>query len=482
MQNNPTNTKEQEDLKILVETFFKNIKAVTSWNNNILNIDKVPQDFEKLFGKKAPYGFVFDNSNSNIETELISKGSSLLKLIASYLDKQAQTTILKIQFNSDIKNEIKKSIDLNDFEIMNTITKNINDYIYRFTIGTTFQYLNEKEQIINTIYIHDKSIENNFKVEDYNTIDGKKEEVILTNIKDQYSIAKDNIRVLIQKRISEISEILNKSIEKEIWRIETHYLSQIHEIDNEIQDNENKIKELEKKLAKSSESNKKSIQEKISHNKETNEKLKESEDKQRFIKEKDFFINDEKQKHSLNISNNLINSTIIYYPIYKTKLSLKNKLSNINKDIELEYNPLTKKLSPLLCDSCKNKIKSIEVCSSNHISCKNCLKRCPSCSKIICPSCKSLECSICGIKTCPKCESSCHICKKPVCKNHSCKDNMTGKNLCNNCAVFCTVCNKYTSKNNIKRCENCRSPACIKCLKTRFLNNKSRLVCDNCNK
>ncbi|VVB78843.1 Uncharacterised protein [uncultured archaeon] len=474
----------EDNLKGLTEKFFKSLKCEVIWKGKILFIEKVPADFEKLFGKKSPYSFVFDTADLNDETELITKGSSLIKLIANYLDHKAQTTLLKIKFNPDFKTELKKNINWNDYEIVSISEKENNDYIYRFTIMTIFQYLNEKEQIISTIYIHNKSILDNFNADNYETGEGKKEEISFdnANIRENYAIAKDKLKYLLQKRTEHISQLLNKSLEKEIQRIDSHYKSEYGEIDTEVGDAIKKIQELNLKLKRASAKNRPIIEEKMERLNQTIEKLNKSEEKEKFEREKSFLINDEKQKHSINISNNLINTSIIYYPIYSLKASIKKKdnLSGFSKEIRLDYNPLTKRLSQLLCEGCKKEINEVNLCSTNHLACTQCISKCPSCFKIVCNSCKKSSCTVCGISMCQKCETICFKCLKPVCKSHSCKDSINGKNLCNNCAEYCPICQRFSQKTNFKKCQSCSSNFCVYCTKSKIVNSKTKILCKYC--
>jgi len=471
----------KNELIKLTEQFFKSLKCEVMWKDKVLFIDKVPADFEKFYGKKSPFNFVFEKEYLNEDTELITRGSSLIKIIADYLDNRAQTTLLKIVFKIDLKEELKEKIDFNDYEIINLLEKNHNDYIYRFTFLSVLQYLNEKEQIITPIYVHDKSILDNFSIEDYQSDVGKKDEVKIDDVKEHYLVAKEKLKILLQPNISSVGKILDESLENELKRLGAHYMNQIGEIYNEIQENEKKITELTSKLSgKSSEENKKIFLEKIEKLKQNADNLKKSEDFVRFEKEKELSMNDEKNKHSLNISNNLMNTTIIYYPIISIRASVKRKKDRISKEIKMEYNPLTKKLSSLFCEGCGKEIKEINICSSNHLSCKDCIEKCPSCFNILCKNCKKSICNICSAEMCNKCESVCIKCSKPVCKSHSCKDFLSGKDLCTNCSEYCSCCSRFSPKTNFKRCEICKSNVCSSCLRTKIIAGKTKTACVNC--
>src|SRR3989344_6559798 len=101
--------KELAELKEFTASFFKNLGAKTTWQGNTLQVEKIPHDFEDFFGKRSPYKLVFDRGEETNETELIAKGSFLLKAIALYLEKKGQTTLLKMR-TLDPKEMLKHKI------------------------------------------------------------------------------------------------------------------------------------------------------------------------------------------------------------------------------------------------------------------------------------------------------------------------------------------------------------------------------------
>jgi len=472
---------EYESIKKFTENFFINLKCDVNWDHDILRIEKVPENFEKQFGKKSPYLLVFDrNALDKIEnSELIIKGSSMFKVMANYLSNKAENTLLKMDFNIDPKTELLKYFNFNNFDLGNIDKNYKNDYIYRFTFITNIQYLNEREQIINTIYVHDKSIVTNFKIEDYKTEDGKKSEVSFDLLKDQYHIAKEHLKSITSGKISEVTDLLNDSLDKEINRVVQHYSSLSKEIENEIEKNENSISELFEKFKRVNVEEKKIFEDRINKLKIANEKLMKSEEKEKLEKEKEFFITDEKHKHALSINNSLINTTIIYYPIFSYKFKLKkNNLQT--REIDLSLNPLTKQMSELNCDSCNTRVREINSCASGHISCKACLKKCILCGNEFCKACKKFKCSVCSRDICSKCNKQCTKCLKPTCKSDICTDYITKRELCRNCAKFCTICSKFTDSTNFTRCSSCGNEVCIRCSKSNI--NGKNTLCLKCSR
>jgi hypothetical protein len=476
---------EKENIKNLVENFFKNLRCSIVWKEDILIVENVPVDFEKIY-RKSPYQFVFDETAYmiNKDAELITKGSTLPKIISSYLDKKAQTTLIKIDFEMSIKDEILKHIDFKEYLIQKILEDKKYEYIYRYMFLTSFQYLNEKEQLISTIYVKDNKILDGFNIEGFNTSEGKKSDlkkdsIIFEKIKDNYNLSKDTLRSLISPKINEISIDLNQSLEHEIKRIESHYSSRISEIKNEINKNNENLKLLDIRLLKANDNNRSMIQEKINKIKYSLNDPSNNEEIQRLNKEKEFFINDEKNKHSLNLSNSLMNTTLIYYPVYTIKVFVKQK-DSVSKEIAFNFNPLTQILSKIFCDNCKKEINEINICGSAHLSCQDCIAKCPRCGKKICKSCKNIVCNVCGGIICQKCSIICSRCLKNTCNSDLFKDNITGNPICKNCVEFCDSCKRYTNKSNYKTCEICKRNFCINCLTDKFVNDKIRKVCKNC--
>lgn len=475
---------EQENIKNFIENFFKNLKSNVSWKNNILTIDKVSPDFEKLY-RKCPYFFAFDELSyeKNKGSELITKGSTLPKIIASYLENKAETTLLKINFNIDIKNEIKNMVDFKEYPIQKILEEIKYDYIYRFIFLTTFQYINEKEQLITQIYTKDNKILEDFNIEDYPKIEGKKQDLkkeseISNEIKSGYKISKEKLRIMTSTKIEEISKELNESLEMGVKRVNTHYNHQIQELDTEKNKNLDNLKILNQKLMNANEKNKPIIEEKINRISYMLKNSKAEEEIQRLAKEKEFFINDEKHKHSLNVVNSLINTTVIYYPIYNFKVCIKPK-NILAKELIFTYNPFTEMLSQIFCDSCKKEIKEINICSESHLSCMNCMAKCPRCANKICRSCENIICNVCGGIICRKCSTICTRCLKPACNSDLYKD-ITGKFICKNCAEYCTLCKRFINKNYYKQCAICKKSFCKNCMKERYVGTDLKLVCKTC--
>jgi len=441
-----------EDLKKLVVEFFKRLNCEIL-ENEIIEISKIPIEFENIYGKKGPYKFSFNEKNNSENIEIVTTSSYLITAISEYLKDRAKSTLLQIKFKENIFEEITKIIDFQGYNIENISTENQNDLIYKLTFITNLQYINKNEKVINTLYFHNGEIINNFNIKNYNTAAGNRNSISDINFENEIKVAKVKIRDLIKDKIDLISTDLFFLLEKSRKKIEIHYNELVNETNFEIEKNIQKIKELDKEKIEGNII-------KISKLRETNNKLCEKINPEKIEKEKKFHYEDGRLKHSLNISSNILNMTVIYYPIHNLTLDIKSRDSI--KRINFNFNPLIKKISGLKCETCHTQINKITLCSNNHLTCINCSSKCNFCYYEVCKKCYQLNCNQCNISACSKCIQKCHTCKRNFCGNHLSNDFMEGFKICNKCSLICSSCNKSTSKNlfrNIKGKNLC--PRCI---------------------
>jgi hypothetical protein len=423
-------------IKQFVEKFFISLNASILTKENSLFITNVSESFEKFYGKKSPYNFIFNKLYKNSENELIESGSYLLKIISNFLETQGKTTLLKINFEERIEKEFLNYIKLRNCEIAKLIKKKRHKFFFRFTFHTTFQYLNEKEKKINEIYIYQgKIVKGDLK--SYKITEGDKNEVIIPEIDKPYFLAKEKLRNLIQPELKSLSEKLSKKLDKEIKRIENHLIKE-------------KL-EFEKKLTKN-------IDKEILFNKNIE-----------FEKDKKRLIKFEKQKYCLDIKTKLFNTTLIYYPLFTYDCFLTNNSSK--RIIELSFDPLLKKFNLLFCESCNKNIKEIFLCSSGHISCKGCFLKCPSCKKDYCKKCLKIVCAICKKNICKNCGVRCFNCGKIVCKSHTIQDKISKRFYCKDCLKICERCGKQKKSDGFKKSKRTGAEICEECFREEMQKN-----------
>ncbi|MEA3329329.1 MAG: hypothetical protein U9Q06_01145 [Nanoarchaeota archaeon] len=435
-----------EKLIELVQKFFETFNCQVNWKSKVLHIENAPKDFEKFFGKRAPYDFKFNPEIKN--GELITKESYLIKIINDYMEDKAETTILKIEFEYNPREEIPHKYPLRNCKISSLSKKEDLKFFIRFTFLTTIQYLNKKEQITTSMYLSNNEVKN-LDESKFKIIDGQKRQAnkipnLTKQVESNYEVAKQKLKEILKPKIVKITNSLNEKLEEEITRIKSHSNQELLEIETEINKNTNKIKKLEEEYNKKSEEK---ILEKIKKFKEKIKEIRENTKLDKLKLEQEMFIQNEVRSHGVNIKNKIINTSIVLYPLFNSTIFLKTGKSG--KVIEISYNPLTKEFSELICESCNKKIDEIIICSSGHLTCRECGKFCESCGGVICKKCKDVKCEECGRTICSKCHIRCLECGKNKCSSHFTQHPL--KRICDKCLVNCAVCGQKSEKKFMKK-------------------------------
>jgi len=466
---------QKEEIKKFAIDFFNRLGCRTKIENESLVVEGVPSDFEVFYGKKSPYKIIFDKESENENSELAVKGSFLIKSMANYLENRGQTTLLKIDFKIDPNEIIRKNINLGD-SILSSINKKIRySVVVRFSFLSVFQYLNEKKQILNSICVDEKG-KIDFNPEDFKMIEGSSSEFNISDINLYYLNSKKELKNITDKKTNEIKNYLGDKIKKEVERIENHYKNQKEELNKSADRLKSQIKEIEEK-SKNIEGGIDEL--KIKKLKDNLNSLNIEEKISKIEQEEKFFINDEIFKHSLNINNKLINTSLIYYPTYIFDIILKNKEGSA-RQITIDYDPIKDKTEELECELCRKKINEIILCSSGHLICKDCCGICENCRRKSCFSCLKNLCEKCRKRICKKCLSRCMKCGKQVCIEHIRKDFLSKKEECIDCIDKCSECQNYFDRVNIKKCKSCERDVCNMCFAKNIILNKGRNLCVKC--
>lgn len=448
---------QDEKLAELVYKFFEAFNCSVEWKGKLLIVENVPKDFEKFFGKNSPYIFSFDPQIN--EGELITKSSFLIRIINDYLGDKAQTTLLRIEFDKDLAEEITKNYTLQNCKVNHISKEEQINFMTRFTFLTTIQYLNEKEQITTPIYLSGNNIidfdESKFQLIDGRERDVKKIENLDSQVESSYEIAKSTVKDLLKPNIDKITFSLKEKLSQEIARIDNHSNQQLSEINLEIEKANKRIEQYKKEYDKKRDE---TIPDKIKKLEEKIIDIKNKTDFKQLNEEKELLIKNEIRNHALSIKNKIINTSIIYYPAYK--LNVFFKTSKSARLMNIDYDPFHNTFSKLNCEVCNKEVNEIILCNSSHLTCRECGEYCDYCKEIVCKRCTKNTCSDCGKNICNSCNVRCNKCGKNYCNIHIPKT--TGK-TCKNCSITCEGCFKMFTKDMISKsngknmCGNCRS-------------------------
>ncbi len=425
--------------------FFESLKCKLSWDGEVLRVENVPENFEKTY-KKSPYFFIFDKKNIKDGRILVAPGEEFFNLMTGYLKNSASTTLLKINFEINPEKIIEKQFFFKNCQISGIKKTYENSFFYRFMFQTNFTYLNKKEKEINEVYVHNREVVKG-SLEGYPVEDGKKEDVSKQEIEKNYEIAKNKVKEIVKGKTEDIALQLNKKLDTAKERIKQYCERQIKEREEKIKNVEEKIIQIKSQPA-SSEIERKEALEKIDRHEKNIQRIKEELDIDKIRKEEAISITDEEHKHSLNVDNNLLNTTVIYYPVFKFLLSFDK---NIKKSMEIRFDPLMSEISKVYCNKCKKEIRQVNLCENGHVACDSCIGKCLNCGDYYCEDCLKDLCQVCHSRICKKCKVTCKKCHKSICKKHVEQDSMTGEYGCSSCLKECPKCHKTSDPKTFKK-------------------------------
>ncbi len=439
-----------DDLRRFAHSFFSNLGCTLREEGACLVVSSIPPEFEATYGKPGPYTLNFDPTHT--EGELVARGSYLLKTMTSYLEQRGQTALVKLVFDQDYVGAFKRSFGFRKCELV-SITKTPRYVpIYVFSFSTTFHYLNEKEQVMNTVAIHNGEVIP-FFFEHYASEQGDPRDISLEGSKSSYEKAKQALKERIESRIADISHVLDEKLIQETTRIKEHY-------EHHFTERKESIARLREQLANLS-PQAPSFAQRKERLVEGLAALEHPDFEARLTQEQEFALRDESYKHALNVSTKLVSTTVVYYPLFSLGLVLKNP--DVSRTFVVLYNPLSNDFAePVVCEHCKHSLREIFLCSSAHVVCSNCFDSCATCSRGVCSLCMKKTCSQCARKVCKRCASRCSFCWKDVCTNHLRTNYATGTEGCLGCLKPCSRCQLFADSAHLRRQAN-GSLVCLKC-------------------
>ncbi len=262
-------------------------------------------------------------------------------------------------------------------------------------------------------------------------------------------------------KIGEISEELKVGADVEVGRIREYYDKQLGELGGDLKNKLVKIKELELELRSCDEVECDGIRGRLDKLKKGLVKIGDDEAAERVLREREMTIGDAMQKFSLNVDRKLVNTTVIYYPVYAFRLLLKGGSSE--RFVDMTYDPLMKRLGRLVCEGCGADVVNLTLCAGGHVSCGECLDVCGECGKKFCPKCLKRSCVSCGRKLCRDCAVMCRGCGKFACRTHMRVDCVSGEERCVSCLRACLRCHGMCEERFFGEARD-GSKVCMKCL------------------
>jgi hypothetical protein len=465
---------EKNDIQKFVDEFFRTLGCTLVYKENILEVTNIPSQFENFVGKRGPFLLSFDRPEKG--AEVLKRGGYFLTAMANYLKTKSKITLIKLDINFDPEKEILARFTFPNSEIKGLSQSHQFETVTRFLFTTSFQYMNEKEHETIPIFIKDGKIFDLDLIKLYPSIEGNKKEITLSDFSEDYDLAKKVIKEKTMGKIQRLSRDLANSLSAESQRITAHYNQRMLEIDAEHGNLISQISHIKEELEKKPEEKKLIVR--LQKSQETLANLKADERKKDLQQESELALHEEKNKYKLNVNHSLINTSVIYYPVYKFVLTLVNERARCN--VVIDFDPVQKHMPPFVCPGTKNKIYKIYLDDAGMACSKESLTECFESGNFYCSSSMKLICAHSGRGIHPSNAGICSVTKKTYGKSYLKKDSLTGRLIYHNLLKFCPSCHGQTLEKTFTSCPSCGTKVCPRCLKKAFVEGEVKTKCGVC--
>lgn len=467
-----------ENIREFAEQFFRKLNCEVIFSGDLLTVRNVPEKFENFVGKRGPFVFSFGEAIDG--AEVLRKGCFFLNAMASYLQTSSKITLIKLEVPLDAEKEI-----LSRFTFPNSKIAQINgsfsyETVTRFLFTTKFQHLNEKEFETVPLFVKDGRIFDIDLLQMYNFAEGNKKDIELPDFSKEYELAREVVKERVRGRIEGISKSLNEMLDNEVQRIESHYVVRIKEADDHYDELCEQVKKLEESLEKKSGEAREKLIKRI-------EKLKseiESYDlmnKKAFLdQEKERSIKEEAVKYKLNVGHQLVNTSVIYYPVFTLKVSLVS--DKAKGEFVTIYDPVQKHMAAVVCPTTNQKIYKVYLDDAGVVCSGESLVECFESGKHYCSSSMTVRCNHSGRFIHPSNSGVCAVTKKHFGKSYLKEDSLSGKVVYMNLLKFCPSCGKHSLEKNFVVCPSCGAKVCLKCVFKDFRDGRVVSLCGVCRK
>ncbi|OGV79958.1 MAG: hypothetical protein A3K19_11450 [Lentisphaerae bacterium RIFOXYB12_FULL_65_16] len=105
-------------------------------------------------------------------------------------------------------------------------------------------------------------------------------------------------------------------------------------------------------------------------------------------------VADLQRKYAMTVEAELLQACRVLVPVRRQHLTILRRKGK--RDYHLDWNPVSRRLDQLPCESCYALSKSHAICDDRlHILCPECHAPCPSCGKLYCRACHPARCPTC---------------------------------------------------------------------------------------
>lgn len=464
----------ENEVRSFAEQFFMKIGCEVRSEGKLMGVDKVPEKFESFVGKRGPFVFSFDEVIEG--AEVLKKGGYFLNAMANYLQTASKITLIKLKVPLEAEQEILSRFSFPNASIREVRSEFKYEKITRFLFNTRFQYLNEREHQTVSVFVKDGKIFEIDPMQLYEGVEGNKKDIEIPDFTGEYNLAREVVKKKVEKEVEKISDELGKRLEKEIERIELHHKAQLNELEESQRDLTEQIARLE--ADKKGERDK--IAKRIEKLRADLQSFNVDEKKKIFEQDRELAMKEEKAKHKLNVGHQLINTSVIYYPIFNLNVSLVNERAKGRANIV--YDPVQKYMAPLVCPATGMAIYSVYLDDAGVLCSKESIAQCFESGKYYCSTGLTVKCAHSGRMIHSSNAGRCAVSGKSYGRSYLKEDSFNGAKVYANLLKFCPSCLGHTQEKNFVKCPSCGTSVCSRDLKKTFVEGRVITHCLLCRK
>lgn len=445
----------------------------------------LPDSLAEFFAKKE-LRLAFQSSDAQNGYELVAYGSRIFDRMASYLDRKAALTHMKLPNRHPSSEDL-----LHTLTLLNSGTRNLKlheqtNHLIAFNWRITYRADDKREELY-TVVMDENGTRipqpgqagASEKMQDIGILLGDAEPV-LPETNEANEVLPPKLPPLVH--LSRLAESARKFV---IYHADVRCIEHEAEI----------LPRLHKVLSRLTSYYQQQIEEVSDGQDSSGEKrLGLEQDLERKIAE-------EVENHRLRVNVELISYAVLQVPIVTADITLGD--GKHEAAVSIRRNRYNGAMLLPRCHSCEREISRLLLDNTGKVCCESCAQQCAGCLQLVsgegctqdCPVCQKdncidcgVDCAACGQRACRGCSSQCPVCFDLVCRacqdlcvnchTYQCRSHLRldavagvegeSQLICADCAVRCPNCKQYSAQ--IETC--CASGQ-------RFCQNCS-VVCDSC--
>lgn len=272
-----------------------------------------------------------------------------------------------------------------------------------------------------------------------------------------YTSAIDIIKERLEPELNELRAEAAKAAAERESEIRDLYEQRRQELDEQIQNKQERIYELNQKAKNARNNN--TRQRYTEQQKEVRDELEELKttvdtQKEQLKKEEEEQIANTTARHAVEADVTHVGTTIITYD--RGTLPVQIRDDGRVGETTVTYTPATNEFGTFDCADCGTTLGTDQppvVCEAGHVICSDCRQQCEQCGLIGCGHEGLTSCPYCGTVECATCNEACTTCARPICDAHRTYRSADGGALCEICGDKCATCGDVFDGEGLTDCD-----------------------------